>query len=120
MLAHGSWRKPVNARNNNATVCKDSLWKDWIVHRGRLRLTRIDPDGCYMGTDMLNKLHSDLAIDTEVIPGETSWRLSTTGVNVGLVKRTAHTTRWTRRRAASCQECLLRLARQQSATKVPH
>ena len=41
-----------------------------------------------MGTEMLNKLHNDLGIDTEVIPGETLWRLSTTGVNVRLVKRT--------------------------------
>ena len=73
-----------------------------------------------MGTEALTTRHNDLAIDTEVIPGETPWRLSTTGVNVGLVKWTAHTMRWTRVRAASCQECLLRLARQQSATKVPH
>ena len=39
---------------------------------------------------MLNGLDHDLGINTEIIPGEAPWRLSTTGVIVRLVKRTAH------------------------------
>ena len=42
-----------------------------------------------MSTEMLNTLHNDLVIDTEVIPGDAPWRLSTSGVIMKLVKRTA-------------------------------
>ena len=31
---------------------------------------RMDPDGCYMSNEMLDTLHHDLRINTEVIPGE--------------------------------------------------
>ena len=79
-----------STRNNNTTECKNSLLKDWIVHRGRPRLIRMDPDGCYMITEMLNTLHNDFGIDTEVIPGEAPWRLSITGVSMRLVNWAAH------------------------------
>ena len=57
-------------RNNQTAECKESLLKDWFVHRGRPRLIRMDPDGCYMSNEMLNTLHHDLGLNTEVIPGE--------------------------------------------------
>ena len=69
---------------------------------------RMDPDGCYMSTEMLNTLHHDLGIDTEVIPGEAPWRLSITGVTMRLVKGTTHIYALDQGRAASCQDCLLR------------
>ena len=77
-------------RNNQTAECKESLLKDWFVHGGRLRLIRMDPDGCYMSNEMLNTLHHDLGLNTEVIPGEAPWKLSITGVIMRLVKRTAH------------------------------
>ena len=77
-------------RNNQTTECKESLLKDWFVHRGRPRLFRIDPDGCYMSNEMLDTLHHDLGLNTEVIPGEAPWKFSITGVIIRLVKRTAH------------------------------
>ena len=76
-------------RNNQTAECKESLLKDWFVHRGRPRLIRMDPDGCYMSNEMLNTLHHDLGLNTEVIPGEAPWKLSITGVIMRLVKRTA-------------------------------
>ena len=79
-----------STRNNQTSECKESLLKDWFVHRGRPRLGRMDPDGCYMSNEMLDLLHHDLGISTEVIPGEALWRLSITGVIMRLVKRTAH------------------------------
>ena len=49
-------------RNNQTTECKESLLKDWFVHRGGPRLIRMDPDGCYIG------------LNTEIIPGEAPWK----------------------------------------------
>ena len=57
-------------RNNQTAECKKSLLKDRFVHRGRPRLIRMDPDGCYMSNEMLNTLHHGLGLNTEVIPGE--------------------------------------------------
>ena len=56
---------------------------------------------------MLNTLHHDLGLNTEVIPGEAPWKLSITGVIMRLVKRTAHIYALDQGRDASCQECLL-------------
>ena len=67
----------------------------------------MDPDGCYMSNEMLDTLHHDLGINTEVIPGEAPWKLSITGVLMRLVKRTAHSYALDQGRDASCQECLL-------------
>ena len=69
--------------------------------------SRMYRDGCYMSTEMLNTLHNDLVIDTEVIPGEAPWRVSTTGVIMRLVKRTAHIYALDQGLAASCQEYIL-------------
>ena len=96
-----------STRNNQTSECKESLLKDWFVHRGRPRLIRMDPDGCYMSNEMLDTLHHDLGINTEVIPGEAPWKLSITGVIMRLVKRTAHIYALDQGRDASCQECLL-------------
>ena len=49
-------------RNNQTTECKESLLKDWFVHRGRPRLIRMDPDGCYMSNEMLNTLRTHSAL----------------------------------------------------------
>ena len=95
-----------STRNNQTSECKESLLKDWFVHRGRPRLVRMDPDG-YMSNEMLGTLHNDLGINTEVIPGEAPWKLSITGVSMRLVKRTAHNYALDQGRDASCQECLL-------------
>ena len=84
-----------------------SLRKDWFVHRGRPRLIRMDPDGCYMSNEMIDILHHDLGINTEVNPGEAPWRWSITGVVMRLVKRTAQIYALDQGRDASCQECLL-------------
>ena len=35
------------------TIKKESLLKDWFVHRGRPRLIRMDPDVCHMSNEML-------------------------------------------------------------------
>ena len=67
----------------------------------------MDPDGCYMSNEILNTLHRDLGLNTEVIPGEAPWKLSITGVIMRLVKRTAHIYALDQGRDASCQECLL-------------
>ena len=67
----------------------------------------MDPDGCKMCNEMLNTLHHDLGLNTEVIPGEAPWKLSITGVIMRLVKRTAHIYALDQGRDASCQECLL-------------
>ena len=96
-----------STRNNQTSECKESLLKDWFVHRGRPRLVRMDPDGCYMSKEMLDTLHHDLEINTEVIPGKAPWRLSITGVIMRLMKRTAHICALDQGRAACCQECLL-------------
>ena len=56
---------------------------------------------------MLDTLHHNLGINTEVIPGEAPWKLSITGVIMRLVKRTAHVCALDQGRDASCQECLL-------------
>ena len=93
-------------RNNQTTECKESLLKDWFVHHGRPRLIRMDPDGCYMSNEMLDTLHHDLGLNTEVLPGEAPWK-SITGVIMRLVKRTAHIYALDQGRDASCQECLL-------------
>ena len=74
-------------RDNQTAECKESFLKDWFVHRGRPRLIRMDPDGCYMSNEMLNTSHHDLGFNTEVIPGEAPWKLSITGVIMRLVKR---------------------------------
>ena len=94
-------------RNNQTAECKESLLKDWFVHRGIPRLIRMDPDGCYMSNEMLNTLHDDLGLNTEVMTGEAPWKLSITGVIMRLVKRTAHLYALDQGRDASCQECLL-------------
>ena len=67
----------------------------------------MDPDGCYMSNEMLDTLYHDLGINTEAIPGEAPWKLSITGVILGLVKRTAHIYALDQGRDASCQERLL-------------
>ena len=85
-----------STRNNQTWECKESLQEDWFVHRGRPRLIRMDPDGCYMSNEMLDILHHDLGINTEVIL-----------VIMRLVKRTAHIYALDQGRNASCQECLL-------------
>ena len=92
-----------STRNSQTSERKESLSKDWFVHRGKPRLIRMDPDGCYMS----NQLHHDLGINTEVILGEASWKWSITGVIMRLVKRTAHIYALDQGRDASCQECLL-------------
>ena len=74
----------------------------------------MDPDGCYMSNEMLDTLHHNLGINTEVIPGEAPWRLSITGVVMRLVKRTAHIHALDQGRAASCQECHLQAVMAQS------
>ena len=96
-----------STRNNQTSECKESLLKDWFVHRGRPRLIRMDPDGCYTSNEILDTLRHDLGINTEVIPGEAPWKLSITGVIMRLVKRTAHIYALDQGRDASCQECLL-------------
>ena len=96
-----------STRNNQTSECKESLLKDWFVHRGRPRLIRMDPDGCCMSNEKLDTLHHDLGINTEVIPGGSPWKLSITGVIMRLVKRTAHIYALDQGRDASCQECLL-------------
>ena len=94
-------------RNNQTSECKESLLKDWFVHRGRPRLIGVDPDGCYMSNGMLDTLYHDLGIISEAIPGEAPWKLSITGVILRLVKRTAHIYALGQGRDAFCQECLL-------------
>ena len=106
MVDVGSTRER-STRNNQTSECKKSLLKDWFVHRGRPRLVRMDPDGCYMSNEMLDTLHHDLGINTEVIPGEAPWKLPITGVTMKLVKRTAHIYALDQGLDASCQECLL-------------
>ena len=96
-----------STRNNQTPECKESLVKDWFVHRGRPRLIRMDPDGSNMSNEMLDTLHHDLGIHTEIIPAEAPWKLSITGVVMRLVKRTAHIYALDQGRDASCQECLL-------------
>ena len=49
-----------STRNNQTSECKESLLKDWFVHRGRPRLIRMDPDVCYMSNEMLDTLYHDL------------------------------------------------------------
>ena len=53
-------RRDVSVQEKECPECKESLLKDWFVHRGRPRLIRMDPDGCYMSNEMLNTLHHDL------------------------------------------------------------
>ena len=96
-----------STRNNQTSECKEPLLKDWFVHRGKPRVIRMDPDGCYMINAMLDTLHHDLGINTEVIPGVAPWKLSITGVIMRLVKRTAHIYALDQGRSLSCQECLL-------------
>ena len=60
-----------------------------------------------MSNEMLDTLHHDLGINTEVVLGEAPWKLSITGVMMRLVKRTAHIYALDLGRDASCQECLL-------------
>ena len=60
-----------------------------------------------ISNEMLDMLHHDLGINTEVIPGEAPWRLSITGVIMRLVKRAALICALGQGRDASCQECLL-------------
>ena len=96
-----------STRNNQTSECKESLLKDWFLHRGRPRLIRMDPDGYYMNNEMLDTLHHDLGINTEAIPGEAPWKLSITGVIMRLVKRTAHICALDQGRNASYQERLL-------------
>ena len=60
-----------------------------------------------MCNEMLNTLHHDLGLNTEVIPGKAPWKLSITGVIMRLVKRTAHIDALDQGRDAACQECLL-------------
>ena len=40
-----------STRNNQTKECKESLLKDWFVHRKRPRLIRTYPDGCYMSNE---------------------------------------------------------------------
>ena len=40
-----------SSRSNQTLECKESLLKDWFVHRGRPRLIRMDPSGCYMSNE---------------------------------------------------------------------
>ena len=94
-------------RNNQTTECKESLLKGWFVHCGRPRLIRMDPDGCYMSNEMLNTLHHDLGLNTEVTPGEAPRKLSITGVIMRLVQRTTHIYALDQGRDPSCKECLL-------------
>ena len=101
---HG--QHPVTGRHARCQFM-ESLLKDWFVHRGRLRLIRMGPDGCYMSNEMLDTLHHDLGINTEVTPGEAPWKLSITGVIMKLVKRTAHIFALDQGRETSCQACLL-------------
>ena len=96
-----------STRNNQTSECKESLLNNWFVHRGRPRLIRMDPHGCCMSNEMLDTLHHDLGINTQIIPGEAPWQLSITGVIMRLVKRTAHIYALDQGRDASCQECLL-------------
>ena len=82
-----------NDKNNTTAEAKRSLLQDWMQHRGRPRLLRMDPDGAYMSNDMLKMLQEEIAIDTEVIPAEAPWRLSITGTISNLLKRTANALR---------------------------
>ena len=75
-----------STRDNQTSECKESLLKGWFVHRGRPRFIRMDPDGCHMSNEMLDTLHHDLGLNTEVIPGEAPWKLSIKGVIMRLVK----------------------------------
>ena len=47
-----------STRNNQTSECKGSLLKDWFVHRGRPRLIRMGPDGCYISTHFITILES--------------------------------------------------------------
>ena len=98
-----------STRNSQTSECKESLLKDWFVHRGRPRLIRTDPDGCYMSNEMLDTLHHDLGINIEVIPGKTL-----KNVDYGCHHETGETNSTHLRvgsgeRDASCQECLLQV-----------
>ena len=61
--------RECSTRDNQTSECKEPLL-DCFVHRGRPRLIRMDPDGCYMINAMLDTLHHDFGINTNVIPGE--------------------------------------------------
>ena len=63
--------------------------------------------GCCLSNEMLNTLHHDLKLNTVIIPGETPWKLSITGIIMKLIKRTTHIYALDQGRDASCQECLL-------------
>ena len=94
-----------SSRNNNTTECKDSLLKDWIVHRGRPGLIRMDPGGCHMSTECSTlctmTLESTPRSSLEKHLGDCP------SVIMRLVKRTARIYALDQGRAASCQECLL-------------
>ena len=97
-----------SSRNNQTAECKESLLKDWFVHRGRPRLIRMDPDGCHVSNEMFDTLASrPWTQKMRSYPGEAPWKLFITGVILRLVKRTALIYALDQGRDASCQECLL-------------
>ena len=59
-----------STKNSTTAEAKKSLLQDWMHHRGRPRLLRMDPDGAYMSGEMLRMLQEEIAIDTEAIPAE--------------------------------------------------
>ena len=104
-----SSRKPVNIPLETTTPWKAKFAAEGLdcAYRGRHRLIRMDPDGCYMSTEMLNTLHNDLGIDTDVIPGDCPSQESffTCALDQG--------------RATSCQECLIQAVMSQHGAYTP-
>ena len=61
---HGYWARP------------HALWaavETFFV--SSLPAQSASPDGCHMSNEMLNTLHHDLRLDTEVLPSEAPWTL---------------------------------------------
>ena len=91
-----------STRNNQTKECKESLLKDWY--------------------EMLNTLHHDLGIHTEVIPGEGPWRLSmcllqAVMAHSRLLKHGGYTPFDEQQGCSITESMAERLARQQSAMK---
>ena len=55
--------------NNSSEDCRKSLVKDWMAHRSRPKLLRLDPDGAYVSNNMLETI-SGLHLDVAVTPPE--------------------------------------------------
>ena len=65
--------------NNSAPECRDALINDWLTHKPRPKVIRLDPDGAYVSNVMLEAI-SGLQIDVQVTPPEAPWHLSVLGI----------------------------------------